>query len=263
MTPRNQIQFTICLNNICLQLMASIYSLMYNLSFQYLFSRELKAAVFFVFYFFFSFSHWLSAWLCIFYCVTVVSCKNCFITGLKMRLSVVVPKLLLVTALGCFSITVPSFWYLNVTSNLDVSRNLTTTNTNAQVMYHDNNPYRVVTYVFGSILPTVICIICLIITVTSLLGHVWKLKCTMSSLRDSHDEVHYKACKTMLLLGNVFLFLFVVQIISASSNTSSINVPRLIMLCSCQIYPTELAIILILGCSKLKRALFRIARCMK
>ncbi|XP_053550815.1 taste receptor type 2 member 40-like [Bombina bombina] len=262
MTPSNQIQFTMSLNNIFLQFMLLMSAS--DFSFKFFIIKEILQVRCLFYTFFLSLSYWLCAGLCALYCVTVVSCKNRLITRLKMRLPVLVPKLLLVTALGCFSISVPSIWYLNIVPQPDVTRNLTTNNIpNSQVMFHDYLHYEVFLIALGGIVPLIISITCLLITVTSLLRHVWRIKLNATNMSDPQLDAHYRACKTMVMLATVFVVLIMAQLTYLTLTAANVSLEMMIVHCLGQLFPTELSVILILSSCKLKKALCRIVPCIK
>ncbi|XP_053550813.1 taste receptor type 2 member 40-like [Bombina bombina] len=248
MTPSNQIQFTMSLNNIFLQFMELINALI----------SDFKSAVFVFFILSLSLSYWLCAGLCALYCVTVVSFTNRFITRLKMRLPVLVPKLLLVTALGCFSISVPSIWYLNIVPQPDVTRNLTTNN-----IPHDYLHYPVFLLALGGIVPLIISLTCLLITVTSLLRHVWRIKLNATNMSDAQLDAHYRASKTMGMFATVFVVLTVVYVTYLSLNSDTRSVENMIFDSLRQLFTTELSVILILSSYKLKKALCKMFPCVQ
>ncbi|XP_053550838.1 taste receptor type 2 member 7-like [Bombina bombina] len=256
LSPRNQIQFTMCLNNLLLQCSTVLFILVMFLIPDV--QRELRQVASFVLCLFMAFGSWLAAWLCAFYTVIVVRFRHKVITSLKMKLPSLVPKLLLVTFLGCLSITVPSIWYLNSETAQNMTGNLTYSNISDTHVFHQSDwHYLVIFHTLGTILPVVISIISLVLTVTSLLGHIWRIKHNDSSWNRPLNVAHYKACRTIFLFVAVFVIIVVVGIIFVSKN----GIQNFMLVLKAQIYPTELSFILISGSSKVKRALYRVVPC--
>ncbi|XP_053550839.1 taste receptor type 2 member 7-like [Bombina bombina] len=256
LNPRIQIQFTMCLNNLLLQCSTVLFILVMFLIPDV--HRELRQVASFVMCLFTAFAAWLAAFLCAFYTVTIVRFRHKVITSLKMKLPSLVPKLLLVTFLGCLSSTVPSIWYLNSETAQNMTGNLTYSNISDTLVFDQSDwHYLIIFQTLGTILSVIISIISLVLTVTSLLGHIWRIKHNDSSWNRPLNVAHYKACRTMFLLVAVFVIIVVVGIIYVSKYGKH----KFMLVLKAQIYPTELSFILISGSSKVKRALYRVVPC--
>ncbi|XP_053550824.1 taste receptor type 2 member 40-like [Bombina bombina] len=258
LSPSNQIQFTMCLSNAFLQCTMVLFVYVFVIS------PDVHGILIYITHFtvslFIAFSSWLTAWLCALYCVTLVSFRHKLITSLKMKLPAVVPKLLLVTFLGCLSITGAFVWCIKLTNHQVMTDNLSYNSTkNTKVIM--KKCCSTWFYTLSSILPMISSITSLFFTVTSLLGHIWKIKHQKSSLSDPQLDAHYKACKTMVMFVIVFVILVVAKTLANSSLSLREDVTINLFSCLYQCYPTEMSLILIFGSSKLKRALRRAISC--
>ncbi|KAM4632396.1 taste receptor type 2 member 16-like [Discoglossus pictus] len=183
-SPSSQIQFTMGMANVILQCVLSTYGFVAVFSPLMIFSKEFSTVLFFMIFFLVNLSFWLTAWLSSLYCVIIVRFSNKFISSLKMKFSGVVPKLLLVTVLGSFAISVPSIWYFHFEVHVTLSENMTSNYTgtvNVLIQPDLNFFYAMVYSTIGCFLPFIITLTSIGFTLASLLGHVWRIKLKTSS----------------------------------------------------------------------------------
>ncbi|XP_053550821.1 taste receptor type 2 member 41-like [Bombina bombina] len=262
MSANNQIKFTICGTNVFMQCLMPFYIFVFSFTDSSVLPRLFVSVLGFSNIVTIGFSCWLTVWLCILYCVTVVNFKHKFFTHLKMRFPALVPKLLLVTALGSICLSAPSIWCLNIQQNM--TGNLTLEQKiNTQADYCKSVGYHIFFNTIGCMLPLTISVIALAVIVASLVGYVWRTKLKSSNLSDAQLQPHYKACKTIVLLIIIFTIVSAVQILPLSSSYDSSTWKSMLVDYLCLFYPTEMAVILILGSSELKQAFVRRVTCIK
>ncbi|KAM4608093.1 taste receptor type 2 member 9-like [Discoglossus pictus] len=264
-SPSSQIQFTMGMANVILQCILAIFGRVAVFSPLIVVSKEFSTIMFFLIYFLVYLSFWLTAWLSSFYCVTIVRFSNKFISSLKMKLSGVVPKLLLVTVLGSFAISVPSIWYFHYEVYVTLSENMTSNYTgNVNLLFQPdlNFFYAMVYSTIGCFLPLIITLTSIGFTLAFLLGHVWRIKLKTSSSGAPQLAAHYRACRTMILLVTLDVMFSLSEILAASAFMSLTNVWTYIAWYTSFLYPTIQAAILISGNSKMKIALCSRLQCM-
>ncbi|KAM4632400.1 taste receptor type 2 member 9-like [Discoglossus pictus] len=264
-SPSSQIQFTMGMANVILQCVLATYGFVSLSSPLMIVSKKFSKITFFLIYFLVNLSFWLTALLSSFYCVTIVRYSNKVISSLKMKLSGVVPKLLLVTVLGSFAISVPSIWYFHYEVRVTLSENMTsnyTGNVNVLIQPDLNFFYAMFYSTIGCFLPLVITLTSIGFTLASLLGHVWRVKLKTSSSGAPQLAAHYRACRTMILLLTLDVMFSVSEILATSAFMSLTNVWTYIAWYTSFLYPTIQAAILISGNSKMKIALCRLLQCM-
>ncbi|XP_044513812.1 taste receptor type 2 member 1 [Gracilinanus agilis] len=191
---------------------------------------------------------WLATYLCLFYCVKIANIFHPFFLWLKMRISRLVPWLILGSLLFSLAISVyySLLYWPMVKEEMGryFSRNFTAPN-----FLHKLFPIPMI--VMGLAVPLVIFNASSFLMIYSLCRHTRKMK-SMATGRDSSTEAHIRAMKSVFS----FLILYTsyyIGIIVIFSRTSSEN-EHLMFLCFLVAaeYPCGHSIILILGNPKLK-----------
>ncbi|XP_053550823.1 taste receptor type 2 member 40-like [Bombina bombina] len=253
LSPANQMYFYMGLVNVCLQVIMTLQGYVYVFSPVTYVSKEFSVPVCLCFLYFIYLNLWLTAWLCSFYCVTIVRFRSKFVTRLKMSLSTVVPKLLLITAVGCVIISVPSIWGVQVVAQQNMTQELTHNIHNFIVVFNFTHYYFIIFITFGCSLPLVLSLTSVGFTLTSLFGYIWRIKVTESSLSAPQLEAHYKACRTMLRLIITYLVFIVSEIHISTSILSTSNILMVATFFIALLYPTSQSAILIFGNPRLKK----------
>ncbi|KAM4641863.1 taste receptor type 2 member 41-like [Discoglossus pictus] len=226
-SPSSQIQFTMVMANVILQCVLATYGFVAVFSPLMICSKEFSTVMLFLIFFLVNLSFWLTAWLSSFYCVTIVRFINKVISSLKMKLSGVVPKLLLVTVLGSYAISVPSICLSHFEVHLNLSGNMTSNysgTVDVLIQPHFDSIHLIVYTTFGCFLPLIITLTSIVFTLYSLLGHVWRIKLKTSSSGAPQLGAHYRACRTMILLVTLDVIFSLVSILAASAFMSFTNV---------------------------------------
>ncbi|KAM4632091.1 taste receptor type 2 member 9-like [Discoglossus pictus] len=259
LSPSKQIQFSMGLTNVIIQSMLTIEGYVSVLSPVTMFSKEFSTVIVFVHFFLNYFSSWLPTWLCSFYCVTIVRFKHNLMTSLKMGLSVVVPKLLMVTAMGSLGISVPSIWCVEFGIQQKITGNVTNNHTGNDdvIQFNVDFFYGMVFITFGCFLPLTLTVTSIGFTLASLLGHIWRIKLNAFNVNGQQLTTHYRACRTMILLVIFYVTFNLCTATMASFPMSSVSVWSTIVQLYTLWYPTVQAAILISGSSKLKKTFCR------
>ncbi|KAM4617721.1 taste receptor type 2 member 40-like [Discoglossus pictus] len=252
--PSGLIQGGMALTNVVLQCLFTVQANIAFISSHLFAHRQVGVTLVLLECFTINYSSWLTAWLCSFYCVTIVNFQHKVVTSLKMRLSGVVPKLLLVTALWSFSIGVPSIWYVQLQHQ--TTRNLTgACTTNGVLVREFNTLYTIVFTTLGCVLPLIITLTTIGFTLASLLGHVRRIRLNDSISSVPQLEAHYRACRTMILLVIHYVIFNMAEMSSVFLLMSRERVLDIITWLVILLYPTAQALIVISGSSRLTKAL--------
>ncbi|KAM4608094.1 taste receptor type 2 member 4-like [Discoglossus pictus] len=193
LSPSKQIQFSMGLTNVIIQSMLTIEGYVSELSPVTMFSKEFSTVIVFVHFSLIYFSSWLTTWLCPFYCVTIVRFKHNLMTSLKMGLTVVVPKLLVVTALGSLGISVPYIWCVEFGIQQKITENVPnnhTGNDDDVIQFNVDFFYGMVFITFGCFLPLTLTVTSIGFTLASLLGHIWRIKLNAFNVNGQQLKTH-------------------------------------------------------------------------
>ncbi|KAM4618022.1 taste receptor type 2 member 41-like [Discoglossus pictus] len=259
LSPSNQIHFSMGLTNVFLQCILTVAGFIYSFYPLTLASRGFSPGLIFLMYFFISLTCWLTAWLCSFYCVTIIRFKNSIMTSLKMGLSTLLPKMLMVTALGSFCLAVPSIWHAHAEVQQKKTGNSSTNFTaNDVVEFGFSFGYGIVFTMAGCIVPLIISLSSIGLTVGSLLRHVWRIKLNASNSSSPQLEAHYRACRTMILLVILYVIFNLTEIITISFTISTDSVFTITIWFVTMMYPMAQSLIVISGSSKLKASFWRV-----
>ncbi|MEE6513459.1 hypothetical protein FKM82_021105 [Ascaphus truei] len=144
---------------------------------------------------------WLTAWLCVYYCIKIANCMHRLFLRVKLWVSSVLQNVLLMSAVGSFIISVPSLWTCRQIDPQENSTHSLTANCSAvsetPAFYISNI---VIVVVPGCGLPFLLSLISIGLTLTSLWGHVWRMKQKTSDFSIPRLQVHSRAARTMILL---------------------------------------------------------------
>ncbi|XP_040296122.1 taste receptor type 2 member 40-like [Bufo bufo] len=203
LNPPDLIQLVIGVVNIALQCLLVYQGLISIFFISLMFVRKFYAPFIVSTLTLIYFTYWLTAWLCIYYCVTITNFNHPVFVWSKRNISVYLPHLLLLSAAGCFFITLPTIWTTSVTISL-----LSPVNSTRDTIFISGTfnfqPFQLQTASFmGCCLPFLLILVSIILTVSSLLRHVRKMRQKDSGLSQAKDKAHIKAIRTM------FQFLFI------------------------------------------------------
>ncbi|XP_067320892.1 taste receptor type 2 member 40-like [Anolis sagrei] len=135
---------------------------------------------------------WFTAWLCVFYCIKIVNSTHALFLWCKMRISWLIPRLLI----GSTTLSFFVYFLSIMTLPTDVQGNTTGNATMG---------LRFLFLIIGSSSPLIVVLFCSIMVITSLSRHVCRMASTTSSFQDLQTEAHIKAVRIVFF----FLFLYV------------------------------------------------------
>uniref|UniRef100_A0A8C5QEV1 Taste receptor type 2 n=1 Tax=Leptobrachium leishanense TaxID=445787 RepID=A0A8C5QEV1_9ANUR len=197
----------------------------------------------------FSFIHlgfWLMTCLCVYYVVSISNSGHRVWSWLKSNISIIVPKFILVSAVGSFALNVPNFWTFHFqTQNTDSSVNITLSSTNMGDTVHMDPVYQLISSFLGSFLPIGLSTLCLGHALTSLLMHMWRIKHTSSTLSRPNLQSHIRAVRSMALILILCLIFLLAQV---SSFISTPTIDNNLYITSCflmVLFPTLQALVII------------------
>ncbi|XP_068103525.1 taste receptor type 2 member 40-like [Hyperolius riggenbachi] len=241
--------------NIVQQCSNSVSGILCYLAFYLLYIEGIYALIFFCNCTLIYGSFWYSAWLSIFYFLKLVKCSQRFFLLLKKILSSSTVQILIMTMLGMVFINVPFIWAIDV----EISQNETTNQSGGNYQITMNMPFIAFNLACGCCLPLLATLICIGLSVASLLGQVWRVHQNVSQF-SSLPQIQglLRAARTMtlqLILNTVLGFGLTINsmflISSLDASFSGVIVTLIIMS-----FPSAQAMTLILGNPKLCKRLF-------
>ncbi|XP_063789026.1 taste receptor type 2 member 41-like [Pseudophryne corroboree] len=199
-------------------------------------------------------SLWNTAWLSICYCVKLVTVTHRIFLWVKMWFPSSITKLLIGSAIWSVLVNLPIIW----TTQIMFLQNGNVTDGSVHYAMMVNVPYTVLNLLLSYILPFTLTAICIGLSVTSLLHHVWRIRQNVSQDSSSPQlQALVRAAVTMTLhvvLDLTFLIILLYSF-AAPFNVSPVIITLFwVYLIS---YPSVQSFILIFGNPKLKRSLFR------
>lgn len=207
-------------------------------------NRAYIKACIMIFYYLTYDNTWHSAWLSIYYCLKLVTYSHRVFTLLKNRLSSSVTPLLITTSGASFLINLPYIWTLTIEFPHNIS-SLSRGYTIQKNLY-----FTAFNLMFGVCLPLLVIVICIGLSVGSLVRHVRRMRRDASQFSSSQLQGHIRAIRTMILqlLLNVILYILVIVIFSPSMGVFWDVVFYVLMMS----FPSIQTISVIMGNPKLK-----------
>ncbi|XP_036608642.1 taste receptor type 2 member 1 [Trichosurus vulpecula] len=220
-----------------------------NLSFFFTLQLHVDRAIFIFFFFINEVNLWLATNLCVFYCVKIANIFHPFFLWLKMRISRLVPWLILGSLLFSAAISVLHgllYWPRTIQD----LRRFWAGNITVQVLFQCLLPTPIL--LVGLIIPFYIFIAASFLLIHSLCRHTRQMRSTATGFRDASTEAHIHALKSVFS----FLILFSSYYVGMTIIVYRVNIERgfllFVILSVASLYPSVHSIILILGNSKLK-----------
>ncbi|XP_009957312.1 PREDICTED: taste receptor type 2 member 8-like [Leptosomus discolor] len=203
-------------------------------------------------------SLWFSTWLYVLYCVKIINVTQWLLLQIKLRISRMVPWLLL-GSLVISSVTSLPFLWITTSTYLCSSTGYCRENSTAHITdWGSSHLYLLLLYFVGCFFPLVLSVVTSVLLITSLWKHTKKMQCYVDTFRDPLIDVHLTAIKSIISFLILYLSSFVAQILLILSTSQSKDVVKVaISLVVAGAYPSIHSIILIIVNSKLKLA-FRI-----
>ncbi|XP_077305959.1 taste receptor type 2 member 40-like [Lithobates pipiens] len=196
--------------NLLLQCVLSIKGMILALCLEIFYISQLSVFMSTSINFLIYYNFWLTFWLSAHYCTTITNLSYGFFIWIKRIVSNFLSQLLFLTALGVFMVSVPGFWALNAESLIQSSVNSTEVSAIGldKVFF-----YFVPATTLGSILPFCLSLLCLVLTSSFLLRHVWRVKNNDSGSTRPNLQAHVTALRTIFFLLLIFTFFCGYQVI--------------------------------------------------
>ncbi|XP_040211633.1 taste receptor type 2 member 9-like [Rana temporaria] len=198
-------------------------------------------------YFLICFNFWLTFWLSAHYCTSITNLSYGFFIWIKRIVSNFLSHLLFLTALVLFIVTVPGFLILYGES-ISSSENSTEAS--------DNKFHEIFSCYMAAntlVLPFSLSLLCLVLTFSFLLRHVWRVKNNDSGSTRPNLQAHVTALRTIFFLFLIFTIFCMSQAFLFLPNFSLFVVGWNLQLLS----PSVEAAIIFQASNKLRRIILR------
>ncbi|XP_010217656.1 PREDICTED: taste receptor type 2 member 40-like [Tinamus guttatus] len=201
-------------------------------------------------------SLWFSTWLYVLYCVKIINFNQRLLLQIKLRISGMVPWLLLGSLVVSSVTSFPLLWITPSTYLCSSTGNCRENSTEHLTNWDSSHFYLLLLYFTGCFIPLVVSVVTSALLIDSLWKHTKKMQCYMNSFRDPLIDVHLTAIKSIISFLVLYLSGFAAQILLTLSTSQSKDVWKVaISLVVAGAYPSVHSIILILVNSKLKSEL--------
>ncbi|XP_073502353.1 taste receptor type 2 member 143-like [Phyllobates terribilis] len=145
------------------------------------------------------FTYWLTSWLCIYYCVTISNFNHPVLVWSKRTISMYLPRLLLLSAAGCFFISLPMNWMSTMEVTLQPAVNSTIDPISINYVARIQPSYMQSASFMGCYVPFLLILISIMVINSSLIRHLWKMRQKNSGLSQTKYHAHVNAIRTMWL----------------------------------------------------------------
>ncbi|XP_069476338.1 taste receptor type 2 member 9-like [Ambystoma mexicanum] len=195
-------------------------------------------------------SIWFTACLSVFYCVKIVDFNHHLFFWLKLKISRLVPWMLLCSVAQSFVLTIPLFWYSCEESFQNSSTNLSSCTTVPGTQLRYRKSHFIANSVLGVSLPLLLGIAAISLILISLCRHTKRMRKNASGFCQPRLDAHLGAAKMVGSLLLTYISALVAECTALWTNSS-----LLIFICwiaLAAIIPAQ-SIILILGNTKLNK----------
>ncbi|XP_053328041.1 taste receptor type 2 member 40-like [Spea bombifrons] len=250
----DQIHIAMGLVNIVLQCAVSAHGAMYFIDSPILYVKEMFQTFFILLPFLVYFSFWLNAWLCVYYATSVSSFHHRFLVRLKSKFPAMLPKLMLVSAVGSFVISVPTMWNVYLEMPPESNGNMSTNATSGSKIIQINPLYQLSIASLGCFVPFTLSVLCIGHTLTSVLRHVWRVKHNECGVSRPSLQAHVRAAVTMILLLFLYLSFYLSQAFSFVCDYITEDVLSIVSWIFIDTFPAAESLIIIQASSRLRKA---------
>ncbi|XP_060615859.2 taste receptor type 2 member 143-like [Anolis sagrei] len=206
-----QLLLSLGLSNGCVTVVIGVLDLSFAL--EYNFSSLISEIWFSFFFLTVIFRYWLTALLCFFYCIKIVNSTHTFFLWCKLKISWLIPRLLM----GSIIISLSAFIVTLSTMHIPPQESPVVNNTmvsQGKLLKDTLTTFDVLFLTFGSGCPFLVVLLCSILVVASLFGHVCQISGKEPHFRSFQAKAHIKAAGTVLSLLLLYLSFFTVQTFS-------------------------------------------------
>ncbi|XP_069591790.1 taste receptor type 2 member 143-like [Ranitomeya imitator] len=253
LNPPDLLHLVIGVVNIALPSLFSIQGLLYIFFIYSVSVREIIVPITVVMLTLVYFTFWLTAWLCIYYCVTSSTFSHPFFVWSKRNISMYLPHLLLLSAVICFFISLPSIW----TATLEVTLQSAVNTSLGQIFisgtYHLQPLYIQSASFLGCYVPFLLILASIIVTNSSLIRHLWRIKQKESGLSQTKYQAHINAVRTMWLFLTISIIFCVSEILFFSLSPNPENYLTLVNWLIFMSFPTAESLVITFANPKLRR----------
>uniref|UniRef100_A0A8D0BUZ5 Taste receptor type 2 n=1 Tax=Salvator merianae TaxID=96440 RepID=A0A8D0BUZ5_SALMN len=194
---------------------------------------------------------WLTAWLCVFYCVKILNSTHSFFLWWKMRISGLVPRLIMGSCV--LSFLASFFIVLSISKQLQSNGTANITNISQEGKVGENwKNSDILVLTVASSCPLLIVFLCSTVVVVSLCRHICNMTSEGSNLRNLQTEAHVKAARTVLSLLILYISYDVAQTMSIVLGFKRKPVFQMCVIVMLMYAPVQAAI-LVLSNPKLKQ----------
>ncbi|KAM5152747.1 taste receptor type 2 member 2-like [Mantella aurantiaca] len=207
-------------------------------------------------YFLTYYSFWLTTWLSAHYCTSITNHSYGIFIWIKGIVSNFLTQALLLTALGIFLVSVLTIWAFNKENDVMSSDNSTVKASVTYVNYYINFSYYIPVTLLGCVLPFSLSLLCLVLTFSFLVRHVWRVKNNDSGSTRPNLQAHVTALGTIyfLLLISTFFCISQVLVFILKFSKSIDTIYKVIWIY--RVSPFAEAVVTFLSSKKLKRRRF-------
>ncbi|XP_040211620.1 taste receptor type 2 member 134-like [Rana temporaria] len=202
-------------------------------------------------YFLIYYNFWLTFWLSAHYCTSITNLSYGFFIWIKRIVSNFLSHLLFLTALGVFPVGVLTYWSFEGIT-LQTSEN-STGHREFNAHYHVIVSYFVPATTLGCILPFFLSLLCLVLTSSFLLRHVWRVKNNDSGSTRPNLQAHVMALRTIFFLLLIFTLVCMSQVGIVHENYTLMTVFWNVQLLS----PSVETAVIFQASNKLRRIILR------
>ncbi|XP_069841088.1 taste receptor type 2 member 39-like [Dendropsophus ebraccatus] len=198
---------------------------------------------------------WFTAWLSVYYYMKIVSFTGGLLLVLKMRISKLLPKLMVMSTVGSFVIALPSCW--SIYTDEETIGNATYNSIESLII---SSPYLITAFV-GCIILLILTLLPIGLTLRSLWRHMKRMKVSSVVSSRPQTQAHVTAARTMVLLVTLHTIFNAVSIYVLFRSFNFVDISIVFCGYFIVLYPTFQALVMITGNSKLKKAGRDILRC--
>ncbi|XP_062977654.1 taste receptor type 2 member 1-like [Elgaria multicarinata webbii] len=153
---------------------------------------------------------WLTALLCVFYCIKIVNSNNSLFLWCKMRISWLIPQLLVGSLVISMIVSIFSIRQTSTQSKSNTTANIrNVTQGKTLIPFYTSSQLLFLSIYSGC--PLLVVLLCSILVVASLCRHVCRMTSKESSFRSLQAEAHVRAAGTVLSLLILYLLLYLTE----------------------------------------------------
>ncbi|XP_073502373.1 taste receptor type 2 member 9-like [Phyllobates terribilis] len=255
-SPPDVIHLVMGLVDLVLQCSLTVQSLLFDLYAPTLFMRKTYVPMTILNLSLIYFMSWLLAWLSAYYCTSIANFTHRLFLWSKRTISSTLWLLLLLSAVESFIIGISSIWSLNVEIEVSSPDNSTGEVFFVKGTFYFSLLHVQIATVLGSFLPFILTLLSILLTFSSLIRHMSRIKKKYSGITQQAHINGIRRISLLLLLSAVFC---VTQLMYFSGRSStSLDALNIISWLLITVFPAANAIIIIQASSKIKKAFVKI-----